>query len=634
MTELYIEGQAVVLPDDLSLTLNEDNPEITNNGDFTWDMELSLLNPVNAKIFEHLNRINISVSNPILANAINTTEVINGVNTIIPPVGNNAILIVDNKIRHGKIIVISNTDVKVNTQFVAGNSELNYIAKDQKIWAFDWGTEDTINFSKAYQSISYPGYGLQHISFGYDIQINYVCAPVKIGGTIYNDYKLTNNSQTPGVPITEVTDIIMQPYLLYYINKLPSVLGFTMGTNILNSDDRAQKMYLINSVNSLKYADALPDITIAEFITAVSNFFNVSFLVDASTKIMNIVSLSINISTKKIVIPVVVDAYQRDLNEDVPANSFFDFTKVKYSIPTSTTYFKYQQLSDDIIAKCQIAEFDNFAALRDFIEVSHEFINQLYIYRDKELNNDYFYGIPGINLYSVKETSDLSKYLNLINKFAPVGDTDDRILELKITPAEITINKKPVTLTIGGYPIVTEVAYQLPVCSNSYYIAVEQGFVDAVESGPINITRSKSIEVALFTGMLHTFDVAITFSDYASITPTYPFSHTDNYPEVGTYGNSANRFVDFENWRTTYFTPFATKRMRLKGAGGIISDYHQQSIIDTTIQYLFTIQETPDTSAANLFSINNKTYMPISLEHTVVIKGFEKEVKGKFYALK
>ena len=85
MTELYIAGQAVVLPENLSMTLTEDNPEITNNGDFSWDVEVSLLNPVNAKIFKHLNRINITVISISL----------------------DAKLVVDNKIRNGKIIILS-----------------------------------------------------------------------------------------------------------------------------------------------------------------------------------------------------------------------------------------------------------------------------------------------------------------------------------------------------------------------------------------------------------------------------------------------------------------------------------------------------------------------------------------------
>jgi len=632
MTELYIAGQAVVLPENLSMTLTEDNPEITNNGDFSWDFEVSLLNPINAKIFKHLNRINLSLNNTILVNALNTTELINGVNTVIPPAGNDAILIIDNRVRRGKVIVISNTEVYASSQFVSGNSELNYIAKDQKIWACDWGTEDTIDFTKALRSINYPGYGSHFNGSGTFYQINYVCAPVMIGGNIYNDFKLTDQFMSPQVPMTEIDRIMMQPYLLYYINKLPSVLGFTMGTNILNSDERAKRMYLINSVNSLNYADTLPDITIEEFITAVEDFFNVSFLVDSSSKIINIVSLGINISTKKTVIPTVLYSYERDLNEDAPNNLLFDFTKIKYNIPSTTNYFKYQQLSDDVLAKCQIAEFDNFAALKNFIVTSGEFTNQLYIYRDKELNNDYFYGIPAINLYSVKMTS-LTNYLNLINKFSSVGESDDRILDLKITPAEITINKKLVTLLQGGTSAVnTEVAYQLPVCSSSYFIAVDQGFVDVVESGTKNITRSNSLEVALFTGMIHTFNVNFYSDEF--ITPDYPFSHTDIYPEVGQYGTSTKRFDDFEIWKNTYFMPAAIKTMRLKGAGGVIADYHQQSIIDTTIKYLFTILETPETSSNNLFSINNKTYMPISLEHTVGINGYNKEVKGKFYALK
>jgi len=609
MIELFINNQEVLIPEDISFTLIEENPEITNNGEFTLDITLSLLETKNAIAFGFLNRLN------------NLTITKNA----------DARMIIDGSVRNGHVIITSNTDIDVTFQFVAGNSELNYIAKNEKkIWSLDWGTEDTIDFTKAYQSINYVGYGSHHISFGYDIQINYVCAPVKISGTIYNDFKLTNQFMSPQVPMTEVDRIIMQPYLLYYINMLPTLLGYSLKHNVLNNDSRASIMYILNSVNTLNYADALPDITVSEFIEAVEGFFNVEFLVNKSDKSISIENIESNLLNKKtVMVDQVLDAYIRDLSQDTKSIRF-DFTKIKYDLPSSSTYFKYQQLSDDMLAKCKICEFDNFAALKNFIVVSGEFINQLYIYRDKETQNDYFYGVPSINLYSLKMTTDLTKYLNLINKFSTVGNSDDRILELKITPAEITINKKLVSLTINEALINSDVAYQLPVCSSSYFIAVEQGFVDSVESGTKTITRSNSIEVALFTGMLHTFNVNWEFKG-GYVNPAYPFSHTDNYPDVGQYGTSTLRFDDFEVWKNTYFMPYATKNMRIKGVDGILANYHQESILDTTKEYTFTLIDGPDVNANNIFVINNLKYMPISFEREKSYK--QKTVKGTFYRM-
>ena len=225
MIELFINNHEALLPKDISFTLIEENPEITNNGEFTLDITLSLLEPMNAIAFGFLNRLNkLSINK----NA-------------------DARMIIDGSVRQGQVVIASNTDIDITFQFIAGNSELNYIAKNEKkIWELNFGTEGIIDFAKAFQSINYTGYGLHHISFGYDIQINYVCAPVKISGIIYNDFKLTTKFMDPQIPMTEIDRIIMQPYLLYYINMLPQLLGYSLKHNVLNDDNRANKMYLLN----------------------------------------------------------------------------------------------------------------------------------------------------------------------------------------------------------------------------------------------------------------------------------------------------------------------------------------------------------------------------------------------------
>lgn len=58
MTELYIDRQLVVLPETFSITIIEENPSFTKNGSYTYDISLSLLDSINAKIYKHLNRLN------------------------------------------------------------------------------------------------------------------------------------------------------------------------------------------------------------------------------------------------------------------------------------------------------------------------------------------------------------------------------------------------------------------------------------------------------------------------------------------------------------------------------------------------------------------------------------------------
>ena len=606
MIELFInfksstelpEWNEVVLPDDYEFTETEENPEITSAGTYTLDVTVSLLEAKNAIAFRFINREN----NSDIKQTAYARKIEYGI------------------VKSGTIEIQKNSDIDVTFQFLAGNSELNYIANNEKkIWELDWGTENEITFELASRSINYPAYGVYENTpippfyFHTSWVQNYVCTPVMIGGKIYNNYILNENGLDVPSEITGIEDIIMQPYLLYYVNKLPELLGYTLKINVLNANNRAKKMFLTNSVDSLKYADAQPDLTITEFIDAIEKFFNVIFVVNSREKSISITNLNTSVRTKKTVkIENVLDNYERDLSQNADPLRY-SFTKIAYK-QLDSTYFKYQQLSSDVLAKCQIVEFPNLAALIDWIKVSHEFTNQMYIYRDLEKNNDYCFGIPSINFWCI-EGNTANEYINLINKFSAVGISDDKILELNIVPAEMVGIKKSIKwYSVGGQEKNGDFGYQLPKCSNSYFINNESGFIDTVEKGIKSITRNSKFEVALITGKVKMLNAFWNmFSGKQTI--LYPFSHVDFYPEFGTFHVYESIFAELADWTTTYFMPAATETLRIKGLNGVAADYQQQSILDITKEYSFIVLDGLDVSANNIFEINNKNYIPITLE--------------------
>jgi hypothetical protein len=54
--------------------------------------------------------------------------------------------------------------------------------------------------------------------------------------------------------------------------------------------------------------------------------------------------------------------------------------------------------------------------------------------------------------------------------------------------------------------------------------------------------------------------------------------------------------------------------------------------MDTSTEYTFTLVDSPDVNINNFFNINNKTFMPISLER-IISNRKDKTVIGKFYAM-
>ena len=58
MIQLYINNHEIVLPDDLEIDLIDNNPLITDTGEYSLDITISLLEPKNAIAFGHLYRVN------------------------------------------------------------------------------------------------------------------------------------------------------------------------------------------------------------------------------------------------------------------------------------------------------------------------------------------------------------------------------------------------------------------------------------------------------------------------------------------------------------------------------------------------------------------------------------------------
>lgn len=625
MTEFFInfkkfpelpEWNELVLPDDYEFTETEENPEITSFGSYTLDITVSLLEARNAIAFRFINREN----NSDIKQTADARKIENGIVT------------------SGTIEIQKNSDVDVTFQFLSGNSELNYIAKNEKkIWELDWGVENEITFELASRSINYPAYGVYEnipippFYFHTSWVQNYVCAPVKLGSEVVNDYTLENGVGTAqengGIAnmfkINGISGkIVMQPYLLYYVNKLPELLGYTLEHNVLDTNERAKIMYLVNAVGSLNYADALPDMTISEFIDAIEQFFNVSFLVNASQKSISIESLSSNLANKKTVtVSNVLDGYERDMSTELESIRL-DFTKVSYDLSDSL-YFKYQKLNDDILAKCTIMSFNSLTEIVSCVSAT-DYSNKLVIFRDTSTLNDYFIGVPGINLYS-----RYSAYmgLKLINKFRSTSGSNDKELKLALCPSAVVKKSKQQSWYMNGGTTFFDVYYQVPESSNNYSVAKELGFVASVEKGLSNITRNSRLEVALYAGLIRLHNE----NSYGiTVTTPYPFSYIDYLPEFGILeGNTG--WTNFETWKNTYYKPKASLTMRLNGEGSIIEDYHQASIIDTSKEYTFIIIDEPDIKASNIFIINNLKYMPISFERRKSNKSTT--VLGKFYRM-
>ncbi|MEA4976010.1 MAG: hypothetical protein VB046_09770 [Paludibacter sp.] len=611
MTELIINGTRAVLPEDINFTMFEESAYLTNNGEFTLDITLSLTNPVNRKIFKHRERLNVK--------------------TLIDEA--QAVLIVDNKVSKGKITEIRNTDTEVSFQYVAGNSLVNNEVLNKKIWELNWGTESTIDFAKAKFTIEHPGYG-EVIEGGSIIGFNkFVCTPVKFNNLIANKYIIADTSIGGPLPtITSVENIVMQPYLMYYIEKLPELLGYELTFNVLMSDVLAKKKFIANRINSLKYSDALPDISVFEFMDAIEEFYNVKFIFNKSKQcqIINITSYVENMGVEEV--NDVLDSFEIE-----PDKEEINYDGIAYDL-SGEGFNRYNKLDDEIVKSCSYEMWPDRATMIDILDpvFKNKFIIHVttnnwrqFVYCDK----------LALNLNCVRIDAD--QYAYYVNRFrSHLMNQQGNYKELKITLLPFASEDLILTIMHGASYVYYYYTYQLPLINSTLFEPTQQLIADAIQNSVKQISRSNKLEVALFSGLvkLFYFDTTTHDEDYGD-NVYYPISHTDNIPDFWIHSSlQLNFYADmiaeaFNTYQETVFKNTVENTLRIIESDGIENRYYSDvPVIDKRKIYVFKI--IGNVSIDKMMHYNGSIYIPFSIEKTVDING-ESEIKtAKFYKLK
>lgn len=569
MISFYINNIEIVLPEDFSVTLIEENPLVTRKGDFSLDVETSLLEPRNAKAFKHINRINKS--------SIEKTG--------------DCKMLINNEFIYGQYSVLGYTDISVKWQFIAGNSYLNYLAKDdQKIWEFDFGTESAVDFAKALLSIQNPGYSSTN---------HFVCAPVKSGSIVLNNYTF-NTSFDPVITYTGVNNITIQPYLLYYVNKLPELIGYTMKGNVLNTDERAKYMFLVNTVNSLNYSDYLPDLTITEFIEAIETFFNVSFVLDPRNKEVSIINTNINIRSLDVEkLNNILDNYNSEF-EDEDINSSLFCSKISYAHLSGSQFMKYNRIDDSVLVKLEKKEFDTLALLLSYISAD---LDNLYskpiLYIDKSTGNHYMFHSATSFQFPYVQAYSGNRYVRKVNKFRDVDINNFGFytLNLLISPANIEIISVVIKYTKESANYTDTLLIQIAGASNSSFIDETKQFAELVENGAPEVPRLGYIEAAFFMGQIAIQNPGVLF--------IYPAVWVDSS-------------ADAINQQSLTL-PYPKCTFRIHGLNGILSEYYGNQIsIDNNQIFIFKLSDDDKKMPVNkIYEYNNQTYLPIRFEHVV-----------------
>lgn len=652
MIRFIVGNEEIILPDNFSFQWRKENPHISDKGEFSLDITASLLEPKNAKAFKFLNRINNSAKlKTANARLIENGKAYNGTINVIESsdiavtfqflsgnsefkfltanskkiwqldFGSTDEITVEKAIQSIQNTGYSPTNPYVCSPIKCGNIILNDFPLSKSVVGTYHYISSFYNISTAVPLSSNNYYTLDTAVAAVPVNLRsedfvliFYTDKTTLSGYQFRKHITTdtewlktsdtNSAFSDGNWSYFYPKFIMQPYLMYYIYKIPELFGYTLKYSVLNDDNRAKIIKLNNTNNTVFFSDCLPDMSVSEFIFEIEKFFNIKFEVNSLDKSISLVRFGDSILSKSVVKIEPLNGFIQ-INDVETINDRFDFTKLSYDVDSDSDYFAYQKITDENLDLLQVVEFNNMQEIKSYFASTSGLFNLKIIYKDLSTGYEWFVW-PENAVFKTTFfweriiSGNKTYYFSRINKFKSWGSSNDKIQILSLIPSQMVGTYKYITyqITENGRTYIP-CQYQLPVASTSLYEPMSSGFQELIESLIPEISRTKKIEVSLYTGK-----ILLSYSMY-NPEVEYPFSHVDRYPEFNQMG------YDY----LSYFLTKALKSLSLVDNYGIKEDYGYQEIIDDVkTQYKFILTSKKENDINNIFEFENREYLPIVID--------------------
>lgn len=466
MVKLIIDDNEVVMDSDFNTDVIRENPLITSAGDYSYDIDVDLRVPQNRRIYKDFQRLNtLSSFSQRKAELLDNEKVL----------------------ARGTEAVLSIEGTRAKIQVLSNNSELNYIFDETRsVRELDFGSVQTKTTELA-AKVSTHLYG--DVVDGVEVREAYpMVSREDFGG--YGSHASFFNTPAgfPGsyaMGFDNVDNLRPMPYLLYYIDKIVEVLGYTMGECHIDRD-KYKRLLVIHGYDTLEYAKMLPDWTVSQFISEVEKFFGVVFLVDSIHKKIDIVSVDKFYETagcEYIEREDVID--EHDVSFDVESESFqTSFQNIGYKLPNSE-YWQLAAVDEEVDRRC-VRKTKIFGVTEEYDP------KEMVIFYDHHQDVEWIH-------YEEATESQNSKYARFVNFFAPVvkDDAVDRTL-LSITPVKMACSYR-VDDTVGGF------MFAVPI--PEYYENKTPTLSGAIREGTSENAGDR-MQVAFYLGFCHYRDIS------------------------------------------------------------------------------------------------------------------------------
>lgn len=588
MTELYIDNRLAVLPADFTATIKDENSFFTKNGEYSYDIELKMDNPINQQIFGYINREN---------------------RASVAKYDYTCRLVVDHRlVCNGTLTVTEPCSGYLKAQILSGNSELNYfIGSDLLISSLDLGvitlTENNVK--------------VDALQKGYP-DMDFCLCPIvnKTTGMIYNGIAGTRTGSTAWTD--NVDYYIPQPFLLSMMKKIITALGYTIGTCEPDSSDYAN-LYISHLNRTRKYAEMLPGWKVKDFLEEVEKLLNVEFYLDNRKKTVDIVFAStFYINSARQHVQNVIDDWegQKDDSNRVEHSQ----CDIEYDLPEET-YFKRQLLAADLLAKFTLKHFPTTAEAVAWVKggcggsstsiaVANDF-NRMIAYIPSER-------AEGSGMVIPQEPVDTFRRID-------IADTDETI----------TCKMIPVAMELQYFPLMrandrSDVAYlvRMPQLTGDSSDSEEADSSSSDTASAIDqIDNYKEASVASIS------NISLAFFAQGKNNTFYHEGMYVYYVLPWTDAWTANNFPCIMNKKDGSFVHMkdVTGSLRLELIAADIYQHLYQ--IDSEHPRIFYSEDINFFDSRKIFIIRNKRYVCKELEYTINASGRVRKWKGTFYPI-
>lgn len=583
MIELFIDENQILLSSQAVINIISRNPFLTKEGEFSLDIDISLLAQENKRAYTNIDRIN---------------------NTVNSKKDRTVLLYVNGKILlRGTEVILESSPTSVKIQILAGNSELNYKMRDVCIRNMDLGTLD---------------FTPETADRSNKIIDGICCFPLILvkdesGVTLRNNfcrrYLVKPNLQMdPAEPLPEKKNLIPQLYMGNAVSLILRALGYTVESNFLSTDERLKYLVVANGNHTTRFNEMLPNMSVNDFISAIEEAFSVYFNVDYTTKKVDIVRFDAYIKSRE---PKEIEVVDDFLVSNMDEKELYKGYVFK---DDGSNYHKRMILKDPDILKEDRLEFSSFSNLVFSIEESG--IENLY-----NANKLYYVRHQDTHYYITKESNRF--LLSKIGVFTDTSEGEKR--ELSCVPCSCnwhTVDFRAVVENKPSWDVVwnTDIDMYVPLVTRTLNSS-DQFIDDAVMNGIRKESKSDVIDTFFYTGER---SVELHYG-MSSLLTAYPFAFED-WVECVRRAHSVDYSAKVFKWVEMICDHSRKRTFRPGEYANIIEEY-----VDNEKEWKFRVLN-DDLKSDDIVNIRNKLF--VCKETTSEYRENTVERSAVFHALK